>query len=240
MTIVNGYELLRIILLGGFAGFAIFCISYALVVWSRRNKNTASGKHVLATVGPILAIIGLVALLSGVVQAKLVTYTGLIDGNASGRSNLELRARLGALSNIPLKIDPALTQRQSQLRAQIDQLSHFQFELEKSHREPDREHTMLRSSYAREVSSINTETQVAEASLAGYQERIVIAERQLRRATELSRLGAGSDAIVDQRKIDLLASKHGSERAAATISAANKRAAIATEKFDQATQLYRV
>lgn len=208
------------------------------MVWSRRNKSVAASKHLLATVWPLLAVIGFASLLYGVVQAKLVTYTGLIDGDTFDRSNLESRARLGALSSVPLKIDPALTQRQNQLRAQIDQFSHFRFELEKAYRELDRDYTALRSSYAREMSSIKAELQVAEASLAGYPERIVIAERQLRRAMELARLGSGSEAIVDQRKIELLALKDGSERATATVSAANKRAATATEKFEQAARLY--
>lgn len=240
MTNANGYEVLKIILLGGFAGFAIFCVSYALVVWSRRNKSVAASKHLLATVWPLLAVIGFASLLYGVVQAKLVTYTGLIDGDTFDRSNLESRARLGALSSVPLKIDPALTQRQNQLRAQIDQFSHFRFELEKAHREFTRDFTKLHSDYAREISAIKAELQVAETSLAGYPERLTVAERQLKRATELVRLGSWSEAVADQRRMEILALKDSAERATATVTAANKRAESATEKYEQAAQLYKI
>jgi hypothetical protein len=239
MNNINIYELLRMILLGGFAGFAVFSISYGLVVWSRRNKSAGGGKHALATIGSVLAAIGVAALLSGVVQARLATYTGLIESaiNISDRSDLESRARLGALSTVPLKIDPALTLRQSQLRSQIDQLSRFQFDLATARREIDREHTDIRGSYARE-STISAELHIAETALSGYPDRIAIAERQLQRAVELMRRGTFSEVVVDQRKLELLTLKDGHARTIATISAAHKREAIATEKFNQAIQLY--
>jgi hypothetical protein len=122
---MNTYELLRLLLLGGFAGFAVFSISYGLVVWSRRNKSAGGNEHALASIGSVLGAIGIAASLSGLVQAKLLTYTGLIESaiSASDQADLEARARLGALSTVPLRIDPALTLRQSQLRILIDQFT---------------------------------------------------------------------------------------------------------------------
>lgn len=79
MNNINIYELLRMVLLGGFAGFAIFSVSYGLVVWGRRNKGAGSGKHALATIGAVLAAVGIAGLLSGVVQAKLGQVDALIN-----------------------------------------------------------------------------------------------------------------------------------------------------------------
>jgi hypothetical protein len=241
VTSMNTYELLRLLLLGGFAGFVVFSISYGFVVWSRRNKGAGAGrKHALASVAPVVAVIGVVASASGIVQAKLVTYTGLIESsiNTPNRADLEARARLGALSTVPLKIDPALTLRQSQLRTQIDQLSRFQFDLGTARREIDRDNDKLNSTYASEVAAIGSELQVAEAALSGYPARIDVAEKQLGRALELLRRGTFSEVPVDQRKLELLTLKDGNARTIATIAAAHKREAVATERYKQTAQLY--
>ena len=221
---MNTYELLRLLLLGGFAGFAVFSISYGLVVWSRRNKSAGGNEHALASIGSVLGAIGIATSLSGLVQAKL-TYTGLIESaiSASDQADLEARARLGALSTVPLRIDPALTLRQSQLRIPIDQLTRFQFDLATARREVDREQSKLRSVYAAEMATISAELHVAETALAGYPERIAVAQRQLDRALELLKRGTFSEVPVDQRKLELLTLKDGYNRTQATITAARKR-----------------
>lgn len=237
---MNIYELLRLLLLGGFAGFAVFSISYGLTVWARRNKGAGGNKHALASIGSILGLIGIAASLSGIVQAKLLTYTGLLEGSigASDRSDLEARARLGALSATPLKIDPALTLRQTQLRAQIDQLTRFQFDLATAQREVYREQSKLRSTYATEMATISAELHIAETALAGYPERIAVAQRQLDRAVELLRRGTYSEVPVDQRTLELLTFKDGRDRTQATITATREREAIVIEKYNQAMKLY--
>lgn len=237
---MNTYELLRLLLLGGFAGFAVFSISYGLVVWSRRNKSVGGNAHALASIGSVLGAIGIAASLSGIVQAKLLTYTGLIESaiSASDQADLEARARLGALSTVPLRIDPALTLRQSQLRIQIDQLTRFQFDLATARREVGREQSKLRSVYAAEMATISAELHVAVTALAGYPERIAVAQRQLDRALELLKRGAFSEVPVDQRKLELLTLKDGYNRTRATITATLKREAIVTERYNQAMKLY--
>ena len=240
MSNLNIYEILRMILLGGFAGFVIFSVSYGLVVWARRNKGAGSNKHALRSIGTILGLVGIAASLSGIVQAKLLTYTGLLEGaiGASDRSDLEARARLGALSATPLKIDPALTLRQTQLRAQIDQLTRFQFDLATAQREVHREQSKLRSTYAAEMAAISAELHIAETALAGYPERIAVAQKQFDRAVELLHRGTFSELPVDQRKLELLTLKDGRDRTQAIITTARKREAVVIERYNQATKLY--
>jgi hypothetical protein len=215
-------ELLQITLLGGFAGFAIFCASYAFVVWKRRNKNDAVRRHLLTAARNTLGLSGAACLLYGIAQAGLGTHTGLIDSDTFDRTHLEARARLGALSSAPLKIDPALIQRQNQLRTEIDQTTLFKFDLEKQRREFERDYAKLKS------------------DLAGYPQRVAVADRQLGRATELVRLGQWSEAVSDQRRMEALALKDEAARAKASaqlyefqIADINIRAAEFTDTLNQ-------
>ena len=82
MLNIDSGALLRIAIFSGFVGFVIFCGSYAIHVWLKRNKGNQSDTPWVTRLGMILATVGLIG--AGGIWALIhfVDRSGIVDGDA--------------------------------------------------------------------------------------------------------------------------------------------------------------
>jgi hypothetical protein len=76
----EGSYLLRNIIISGIAGFLMFCISYSISVWLKRNRATRSARTNTWRLGSICLVIGVLGAAVPWIMNEYTARTGVVDG----------------------------------------------------------------------------------------------------------------------------------------------------------------
>lgn len=77
----DGNSFLRMLAVSGLAGFFIFCASYALTVWIRRNRSSGARMPYLRKISVVFFILGVTAAAGGWIANEFKVYSGVVDGH---------------------------------------------------------------------------------------------------------------------------------------------------------------
>ena len=111
----------------------------------------------------------------------------------------EAQARVGTLLVRPLEIDPALLQRQDQLRHQRTQQLQFQEEFARARRDLERGRIEAATLLERERGQILNEIAAVQTATAGVQQQLSVATARLNRSAQLRRQGLTTVQLHDER-----------------------------------------
>jgi hypothetical protein len=111
----------------------------------------------------------------------------------------EAQARVGTLLVRPLEIDPALLQRQDQLRYQRAQQLQFQEEFDRARRDLERGRIEAATQLERERGQILNEIAAVQTATTGVQQQLAVATARLNRSTQLRRQGLTTLQLHDER-----------------------------------------
>ena len=78
---MEGHDLLRVALLGGVIGFAVFCFSYAIFVWRRRNSAGRAPTSRIIKLAQVLAAAGVIGLVASWSLNEFQDRAGIAEGN---------------------------------------------------------------------------------------------------------------------------------------------------------------
>ena len=76
----DGGNLLRNIIISGLAGFMMFCVSYAISVWLKRNRTTKAAKTALWRAGFTFCFLGTVGACGYWLLNEYTSRSGVVDG----------------------------------------------------------------------------------------------------------------------------------------------------------------
>jgi hypothetical protein len=77
MVALEGKELLRIAIIGGVLGFAVFCASYSLLVWRRRNSANDTQPSCVRRLAYFCIVTGAIGLLGTWAFSQLEKRDGI-------------------------------------------------------------------------------------------------------------------------------------------------------------------
>jgi len=81
MLALNGSDFLRIAIFSGALGFAVFCASYSLLVWRKRNKGRAYQPSWLRRIAFASVVLGAIGVLTAWGSSELEKREGIAGGN---------------------------------------------------------------------------------------------------------------------------------------------------------------
>jgi diguanylate cyclase (GGDEF)-like protein len=144
----------------------------------------------------------------------------------------QAQVRKEAIRVKPLSIDQGLVQREAQLRSQITQEEGFLLELQRSRREVEKDHSVLRTEWTREKSQLEAEIASVEKLQRAAASQLDITRAAMQQASDAFKKQIITQPVYDERRSALISAELEENKQQVALSSLTSRLRSLEERYN--------